>query len=191
MRERSMRPRSSRKAGSRSSRRGARATHAGPGRPRRVPSGRSAALALALGLVAVISATSCATVRLVSDYDEVTDQRVTALQRDVGSHLETLRRVHLEPDRCGHAEFVGFYEEALVDVDALLVRNRVRTKNDQTTESLELLRDSLEALEELHAAKDEGRCMTPDELAPLKEAFETSFAAILKLELAKKRGEEE
>lgn len=130
---------------------------------------------------------SCTTIELVSRYDASTDERVTELHKVVSRHFRQLK--HADSDSCARSEFDAFYSDAADTLDSLIVRNRARPKNTLTVDSLNLLQDSLQKLEALHAQKSRGTCLLPEEIEQLKSAFDTSFSAILKLELAKKRGE--
>lgn len=83
-----------------------------------------------------------------------------------------------------------------MDLSAIEVRAKAIPQNDTTVKQLVLLNDSLNLLEKLHKLKDkksqssgELRCFSPDELLPTRNALNSSFTAILKLEFAKKRGE--
>ena len=78
-----------------------------------------------------------------------------------------------------------FYDEARVDVRAIQVRAAAQTANERTIEQLALLAKNLDALEALHREGFE----TAAEFDPLRRGFEATFTAILKLELAKKRGD--
>ncbi|ATD01526.1 hypothetical protein PSPO_b1722 [Pseudoalteromonas spongiae UST010723-006] len=64
-------------------------------------------------------------------------------------------------------------------------------------QQVSLLDSSLDSLESLHKLKDkkskssgELKCISANEITPLRNAFNSSFTAILKLELEKKRGED-
>jgi hypothetical protein len=137
--------------------------------------------------------------RLISEYDEATDKDVTQLQESVERFLTTLQRDAIPPG-CRYSEQRAFYTNTVVAVSALMVRNEGRTKNKITVTQLGLLQDSLKTLESLHQMKEEKwkQAPTPDEReACLSSAdidlarrnLNQSFSAILKLELAKKRGE--
>lgn len=137
-------------------------------------------------LTAVLALVSLAcALRLVSDYDESTDRNLTALQGEVDSFL---RRISRPPaPACTHGQNSSFYDRSYSTVSTLIVRNRARPKNEITVQQLELLDSSLVTLERLHRLKGDV-CMTPTETAPLRANFQTSFTAILRLELAKRRG---
>ena len=137
-------------------------------------------IALLLGL-----AHGCAEVRLISDYDEVTDRSVTALQRDLETLLTTLER-NPQPPACLHVTHADTYAAMEVDLNLLLARNAGRPDNSLTERQLVMLRDSIDTLEELHRSSGDA-CLSNFSIAPLRSAFNSSFTAILKLEFAKKR----
>lgn len=71
-----------------------------------------------------------------------------------------------------------------IDVSAIHVRAAAISQNELTVEQLRLLEDSLNKLEQLHKIG----CPSTEQMNALKTAFNSSFTAILKLQLAKKRG---
>lgn len=127
-------------------------------------------------------AAGCA-LHTISDYDEVTDRAVTALQRKTGKHLATLER-HPEPGRCEYERHMDFYEDATVDAAAILVRARALPANALTIGQAELLMRNLALLEERHRMG----CIGVDEVAALRLTLNSGFTAMLRLELEKKRG---
>jgi len=129
---------------------------------------------------------ACA-VALISAYDEPTERAVTGLQTSVDSFLITLAREPQAP-ACTYEKHKAFYTRTLTGVSALAVRNRARPQNDLTADQIELLDSSLVSLERYHKGKGDAACMSPAEIQPLRRNFNSSFTAILTLELAKKRG---
>lgn len=134
-------------------------------------------------LTIAVALSGCA-VKLISSYDETTDKTVTALQKKTEAHLVALEAVDGLPE-CKYEQHKQFYSEAKVDVSAIAVRAAAIPKNDITTEQMMLLTSSLEILEKLHKIA----CLSKGQIAPLRAQFNSSFTAILKLELAKRRGE--
>jgi len=134
--------------------------------------------------LALVFALSGCTVKLISSYDETTDKSVTALQKKTEAHLVALETVEGLPE-CKYEKHKQFYEEAKVEVSAISVRAAAIPKNEITTEQTILLASSLDSLEMLHKIA----CLTKDQIKPLRMQFNSSFTAILKLELAKRRGE--
>ena len=139
---------------------------------------------LALSVVLVVAA-GCA-VRLISEYDDTTDREVMQLQRSVDSFLRGLARKP-RPPGCTYAARSGFYDTTASGISSLTIRNRARDKNDLTVQQLVLLDSSLSILERLHRIRGDSTCMAPEAIEPIRANFNTSFAAILRLELAKKR----
>lgn len=138
---------------------------------------------IGLFLIVSLSVSAC-TLKLVSSYDEVTDKAVTDLQRKVETFLVTLGAEQGRP-ACAYSNYQTFYREAEVDVSAIRVRAAAIPQNELTVEQLRLLDDSLDKLKRLHQIA----CPSAEQLKALQTAFNASFTAILKLELAKKRGQ--
>jgi PBP1b-binding outer membrane lipoprotein LpoB len=139
---------------------------------------------LGVVVLALALAVSGCSIKLISSYDETTDKTVTALQKKTEAHLVALEAVEGLPE-CKYEKHKQFYDEAKVDVSAIAVRAAAIPKNDITTEQTVLLSSSLDNLEKLHKIA----CLSKDQIKPLRTQFNSSFTAILKLELAKRRGE--
>ena len=142
---------------------------------------------ISFGVIAIFIlafAISGCSIKLISSYDETTDQAVTALQKKTEAHLVALESVENLPE-CEYKRHKQFYDEAKVDVSAIAVRAAAVPKNEITTKQADLLSNSLDNLERLHKIS----CLTKDQIDPLRTQFNSSFTAILKLELAKRRGE--
>ncbi len=141
--------------------------------------------------IACLVSIGCTTVRLVSDYDETTDRDVSALQKLVDDSLTALARQ--SAPACLYAAHDRFYAAVHSALNTLAMRNRARgAQNAATTEQIAVL-DTVEfaALEQLHrlaGARTPPACMDSVGLALDRQAIDQSFEAILRLELAKKRG---
>ena len=123
------------------------------------------------------------TVKIISSYDDVTDKAVTALQKKTETHLVALEALEGLPD-CKYERHKVFYEEVKVDISSIMVRAAAIPQNEITTEQAALLSSSLNGLERLHKIA----CLTTGQIESLRIQFNSSFTAILKLELAKRRG---
>jgi hypothetical protein len=134
-----------------------------------------------LGLALVLA--GCTSVRLIAPYDEQTDKAVTELQRKVETFLIGLERNAGKPAGAYEAN-VKFYDEARVDLSSIRVRAAAIPKNDITLQQIDLLAENLRLLENLHK-----QGIPAGQVAPLRSAFNAGFTAILKLEIAKKRGD--
>lgn len=134
-------------------------------------------------LAATLAGLGCQ-IKLVADYDEITDRSVTALQREFELFFIDVERNLYTPE-AAYENYTGFYDEVRAELSVIRVRAAARPKNEITVEQLDLVAQNVELLEELHKLGFED----PEELEPLRAAFQQSFQAILTLELAKKRGQ--
>lgn len=130
-----------------------------------------------------LTVTGCMSVRLIANYDEQIDKGVTAFQKTMESHISTLESQVGTP-KADYGNYVEFYRQVKVDLSALRVRAAAQAKNEITVQQLQLLTDNVELLERMHK---EG--LKPNDTNPIRDAFNRGATAILKLELAKKRGE--
>ncbi len=146
---------------------------------------RQRALTMLLLLTAlsatVLGATACANIRLISDYDPIVDEAVTALQKDVDTFLTRL------DDEVAPTveEAQEIFDQLHVDLRAIQVRASAQTKNELIIQQLDLVADNLGLLTEAYGEGIED----PQEIELFRNSFQTQFRAILKLELAKRRGE--
>jgi hypothetical protein len=136
-----------------------------------------------LALVSCLAAAGCITVRLIADYDEQIDKGVTAFQKAMESHLTTLESKIGTPD-AEYPNYAQFYREIKVDLSALRVRAAAQANNEITVAQVDLLTTNVRLLEEAHKGG-----LKENDIPPIRSAFNVGATAILKLELAKKRGE--
>lgn len=122
-------------------------------------------------------------VKLISSYDENTDKAVTKLQRDLETFFVTVESQAGAPE-CKYDTHRKFYQDSVIAISAIEVRAKALEKNEITVEQVGLLKDSLDKLEQLHKMG----CFTKGQVTNLRDSFNASITAILKLELAKKRG---
>ena len=144
--------------------------------------GKYAIVILIIGFY-IITEAGC-TVKLISSYDEKTDVAVSELHKRTETFFLTLESQEGLPE-CEYKNHTNFYKDAKVSVSAIEVRARAIPNNDITVEQIVLLKENISLLEELHKSG----CLTREQIEPLRINFNTGFTAILKLELAKKRGE--
>ena len=123
------------------------------------------------------------TVKLISSYDENTDKAVTQLQKDFETFFVTVESQAGLPE-CKYLKHKNFYLNSKVSISAIEVRARAIPKNEITIEQIKLLKKNLSLLEKLHKLG----CFTPNQVENLRNSFNSSITAILKLELAKKSG---
>ena len=138
----------------------------------------------------MLVALSGCSIKLIASYDETIDKGVTALQKKTESFLLGLESNNSFP-ACSYKNNMQFYLDSKVDLSSIKVRAEAMPQNGITVQQLDLLASSLDSLEALHKIKDKkSACLSQEEITPLRVAFNSSYTAILKLELAKKRGEQ-
>ena len=129
------------------------------------------------------------TIRLISAYDQTLDQGITAMQKSTEKYLIDLESKDSFP-ACSYEKNKQFYIDTKVDLSSIKVRAMAMPQNKITVQQLDLLSDSLDSLEELQKIKDrKSKCLSKAEIKPIRDALNVSYTAILKLELAKKRGD--
>jgi len=138
-------------------------------------------LPLVLSLLLLFFA-SCNSVKLIADYNEANftalnevQERITGFFVDMETSAGTANG--------SYANHAAFYREVKTKIQTLKIRAGAVEKNEILTNQLTLLDSSIYNLEKLDKAG-----IKPDEVKPLKNAFESSLTAIIKLQLALKRG---
>jgi hypothetical protein len=134
-----------------------------------------------LGFILLVLS-SC-TLRLISNYDEITDNKVTEIQGKFAQHFVKLERV-IGTDESTYERFIPFYDEVKADLSTLKIRANSIDKNELVIKQLELLELSISDLEKLHKIGFK----KPEEIVPIRNAFNSSFTAIIKFQMALKRG---
>lgn len=135
-----------------------------------------------LTLILILTLAGCASIRLISEYDRETDVAVTAFQKKMERFLISLER-NIGKEKAEYKNNAGFYDGIKVDLSAIRVRVAAIPKNEITIQQIDLLIENVNNLERIHKLG-----MTHEDIPPLRTAFNESCTAILKLELAKKRG---
>lgn len=131
--------------------------------------------------VCLSTAGACATARTAA-YDPQVDAAVTQLHRETAAFFLTLTR-QLGTPAAEHARHRDFYDRMRLGVASVRLRAAAHPANARTVEQIDLLGQSLDALEELHRSG----LHDPDVLDTVRRQFDTAFTAILRLELAKRR----
>jgi len=129
------------------------------------------------------TASGCASIRLVGDYDQQIDEGVTALQRQTEAFLVKLESVDgnmVAPYESNKA----FYGEAKVAISSLRIRADATERNSLTVQMLDKLQTNLDRFK-----NDHEHGIAKGEMHLYRGAFNSQFTAILTFELAKRRGE--
>lgn len=130
------------------------------------------------------------TIQLIASYDKATDEAVTALHRKVTTFLIDVES-KLGTSEADYDNFPQFYRDLRTDLSALELRVSALPKNRITQTQIATLKQSISNLEDLHRIGF-GNDLSGQKaaLSLVQDDFNRSLAAILKLELAKRRGEE-
>lgn len=138
-------------------------------------------------LLSVLIISGC-TITLVSKYDEQTDANVTALQKKLDAYLLKLDGAAY-PD-CSFASNKSFYDGVHIQLGSAQVRANAIPQNDITIQQLDALSKAIADLEKIQKLRDGNSSCLPAEIIKVdRTLFNSIFTAILKFELAKKRGE--
>lgn len=127
---------------------------------------------------------SCTSIKLISEYDEITDNTVTELQEKVSDYFVKLERI-IGTDEAKYESFVQQFDKIKVDLNTLEVRSAAFDKNRIVQQQVIELKKMIMKLESLHKLGFSNY----DQIRPLKQSFNSAFTAIIKLQLALKRGE--
>jgi len=132
-------------------------------------------------------------VQLVSQYDEQTDVAVTELQKKTEWFLLELEALSAsdKPEAAARRTYAaneGFYRDAQVAITSMRLRAEAIPKNELTIQEITLLEQSFESLRQLHVQGGNAGLRAVI-VEPVRSSLNTHFGAIIKLELAKKRGE--
>jgi hypothetical protein len=124
---------------------------------------------------------SCSSIRLIQEYDSISDNKITSLQEKTSRFFVKAER-QIQQSQFSYDSFINFYDDLKTDINVLLVRSRAIQKTDIIQKQLNSLLIQINTLEELHKKK----IRSTEELEPIKNAIENSFTAIIQLQLALK-----
>ena len=139
---------------------------------------------LLVTLWAVLLLTGGCTLRLIGDYDDVIDRGITDFQQKIESRftkLETAPETPYDP---------AFYDELHAQLATLQSRARASAKKEILVKQLDDLKANVDNFQKADSkvGRDAGK-MNPHFVADARQLIVVQVEAILKLELALKRGE--
>jgi hypothetical protein len=114
-------------------------------------------------------------VRLVGEYDEITDQAVTELYKKTKGFFLKLQRA--SGQEASYEENKGFYEEVQGDIAVLILRAEITEENlkrNPLTQNFKDLQEQYDDLELLHKTMPNKKALQSAE-----EALDRSFRAIV------------
>ncbi|HEX5050780.1 MAG TPA: hypothetical protein VFZ65_03310 [Planctomycetota bacterium] len=142
--------------------------------------------------MACVVATAClafpgCAVRLIADHDEIVVAKTVALQEKAEALFLALEDAAATPDPDDdlYAAHAGAYNEILVLLRVMEVRAASLSKNEITTEQVQLLRDSFEKMKALHQKKSAAATpggFSAEALQALRQAFVQQVQSILTLQ---------
>lgn len=128
--------------------------------------------------------TSCTSVRLISDYDEITDKAVTAFQEKVTKFLVKVED-EVGTDKALYENYKTFYQEVKVDLNTLKIRADAIDKNKIVQSQVAELTTMVINMEKLHKLG----FFDVSQVTALQQPFNSAFTAIIKLQMGLKRGD--
>ncbi len=124
---------------------------------------------------------SCSSVRLIQEYDEITDQKLTALQEKMARFFVKMERQIGFPES-KYENYIEFYDDVKTELNVLEVRSRAIPKSDIVQQQLKSVQSQITNLEKLHKLGFNSY----EELIPIRNALDNSFAAIIQLQMSLK-----
>lgn len=125
---------------------------------------------------------SCLHVKLVGDYDEITDRKLTEMQLNFALHFNKLERV-ITTEKADYSHYIEFYDLVKAEVDVLKIRAAAIAKNKIVIEQLKLLDSNISDLMLLHQIG----FSSAKEISLLKSAFDEAFGAMIFYQINLKR----
>ncbi|WP_272149940.1 hypothetical protein [Tenacibaculum aiptasiae] len=136
-------------------------------------------------LMLIVLIQSCIPIRLINVYDEITDNAVTELQEKVSVYFVQLERdLVVDINKAKYENFTKQLDEIKVDLNTIEVRANAFEKNRIMSQQVQGLKNMIENLEILHKQG----FTNVNQIKPLKKSFNVAFTAIIKFQLALKRG---
>ena len=123
----------------------------------------------------------CSSVRLIQEYDEITDQKLTALQEKMAGFFVKMERQIGFPES-NYEKYIDFYDDVKTELSVLEVRSRAIPKSDIVQQQIKSVQSQVMNLEKLHKLG----FSSYDELIPIRNALNNSFAAIIQLQMSLK-----
>jgi len=134
--------------------------------------------------ILILIVQSCTTVKLTSDYDELTDSTLAELQQRVSTYFVSIER-NLNKPMAQSPHYEQFFDDAKVKLNTLEIRTGAQEKNDLVHQQILELQDMIRNLEKIHTKGFSSK----EEIHELQKPFTRAFTSILKLQLALRRGD--
>ncbi|MCQ9640044.1 hypothetical protein MP478_11665 [Chryseobacterium sp. WG14] len=132
----------------------------------------------------LIVLTSCTSIKLISDYDELTDKKIVAMQEKVTGFVVKIRD-EIGTDKANYANYKPFYQDVKVDLETLKIRTNAIDNNKIVQDQVATLAKYIDDLEKVHKLG----FTDVSEIDLINSQCNTIFTALTKLQLGLKRGE--
>lgn len=132
-------------------------------------------------LYAFIFLFSCSEIRLIQEYDAVSDNKIINLQEKTSRFFVKMNRTFGLPEN-KYEKYIDFYDDVKSDIHILEVRTKSIEKTNITEQQISSLLKQINTLETLHKSGFKNI----EEISVLSSAFDNTFTAILKLQQALK-----
>jgi hypothetical protein len=137
-------------------------------------------------LVLTSAASSACAVRMMSEYDEITDRSATELQKKVEGFVTRMMAASGTPAG-EYARNEAVYDELMIDARSLKMRASALPRNSQTVQHVDAIEQNLVTLRNLHRLGGTNG-LRPAVAQPALAALNQQFQALITLEIAKRRG---
>ena len=124
---------------------------------------------------------SCSEIRLIQEYDAVSDSKINSLQEKTSRFFVKLNRTFGLPEN-KYDKYIEFYDDIKSDIHILEIRTKSIEKTNITQQQITSLLTQVNSLETLHKVGFKNR----EEISLIESAFDNTFTAILQLQQALK-----
>jgi hypothetical protein len=137
--------------------------------------------------LALFLAVGCGPVRLISPYDQLIDEGVTEFHTKITTFVGKITALSGKPEGTYDANTEA-YPEFAAELSTLKLRAHATEKNELTENAIAEVVVNVENLRKLHKLGGE-KGLSPVVAQPAMAAIDVQCESILKLEIAKKRGD--
>lgn len=124
---------------------------------------------------------SCSEIRLIQEYDAVSDNKINSLQEKTSRFFVKMNRTFGLPEN-KYDKYIDFYDDIKSDIHILEIRTKSIEKTNITQEQITSLLTQVNSLETLHKIGFKNK----EEISLLESAFDNTFTAILQFQHALK-----
>lgn len=124
---------------------------------------------------------SCSEIRLIQEYDAVSDSKINSIQEKTSRFFVKLNRTFGLPEN-KYDKYIEFYDDIKSDIHILEIRTKSIEKTNITQQQIISLITQVNSLEALHKVGFKNK----EEISLIESAFDNTFTAILQFQQALK-----